>query len=173
MVTYLGALVQLCCGEGGTLPTSITGMCGSAHSVWTTLGLPQLKAACASWVYSAQAPGFPAGALSKAGRCFVRFPGLSCKSSGSQVFYKGTDSAGPAFCALPRSEELRQPGAWRAHCPRWAVSLNHLPGPSHSVSWVHHKSAISGVPCVSSGELISGCHPPGECQPFRFPGRHC
>ena len=102
MVTYLGALVQLCCGEGGTLPTSITGMCGSAHSVWTTLGLPQLKAACASWVYSAQAPGFPAGALSKAGRCFVRFPGLSC--SGCRVLGKGTVSVGCAFCVLPRSK---------------------------------------------------------------------
>ena len=36
---------------------------------------------------------------------------------------KGIDLAGPAFCALPRSEELRQPGAWRAHCPRCAVGL--------------------------------------------------
>ena len=29
---------------------------------------------------------------------------------------------------------------------------------------MHHKSAISGVPCVSSGELISGCNPSGRCQ---------
>ena len=36
---------------------------------------------------------------------------------------KGIDLAGPVFCALPRSEELRQPGAWRAHCPRCAVGL--------------------------------------------------
>ena len=28
MVTYLGSLVQLCCGEGGTLQTYITGICG-------------------------------------------------------------------------------------------------------------------------------------------------
>ena len=28
MVTYLGLLVQLCCGEGGTLQTNITGVCG-------------------------------------------------------------------------------------------------------------------------------------------------
>ena len=25
---------------------------------------------------------------------------------------------GHAFCALPRSEQLRRPGAWPAHCPR-------------------------------------------------------
>ena len=30
---------------------------------------------------------------------------------------------GPAFCALPRSECLRQPGAWRAHCSRWLCIL--------------------------------------------------
>ena len=57
------------------------------------------------------------------------------------------------------------------HCPRWSVHLNYLPGPSFSVSWVHHKSAVSGVPCVSSGELISSCNPPGRCQPSRIPGR--
>ena len=30
-------------------------------------------------------------------------------------------------------------------------------------------SAISGVLCVSSGELISDCDPPGRCQPSRIP----
>ena len=29
-------------------------------------------------------------------------------------------------------------------------------------SQVYHKSTVSGVPCVSSGELISGCDPPGR-----------
>ena len=33
------------------------------------------------------------------------------------------------FCALPRSEQLRWPGVWWAHCPRWALHLNHLLGP--------------------------------------------
>ena len=45
--------------------------------------------------------------------------------------------------------------------PRWVVSY-HLPGPSHLVSWVHSRSTISGVPCISSGELISGCGLPGD-----------
>ena len=44
-----------------------------------------------------------------------------------------------------------------------------LPHPSHSVFWVH--SHVSGVPCVSSGELISGCDPPDGCQLSRIPGR--
>ena len=41
---------------------------GSARSVWTALGLPQLMAvACAFPVDTAQAPGCSAGKLSKAG----------------------------------------------------------------------------------------------------------
>ena len=61
---------------------------GSAHSVWATLGLPQLKAVCVSWVYTAQAPGFSIGALSK---------------------------TGPAFHALPRSKPLRFSGTLQGH----------------------------------------------------------
>ena len=37
----------------------------------------------------------------------VRFPGLSHSGSGSRVLRKGTDSVGPAFYALPGSEQLR------------------------------------------------------------------
>ena len=40
---------------------------GSACSVWTTLGLPQLKAVCAFLIYTAQAPGCSARAPSKVG----------------------------------------------------------------------------------------------------------
>ena len=95
----------------------------------------------------------------------VHFPGLSCSGSGSWVLHKGTDSVGPAFCALPRSEQLRQPGAWQAHSPQVGSASYHLPGPGHS------GSTVSGVPCVSSGELISGCDPPGGCQLSRIQGR--
>ena len=45
------------------------------------------------------------------------FSGLSCSGSASQVLHKGTDSVGPAFCALSRPEKLRQPGAWQVHSP--------------------------------------------------------
>ena len=43
---------------------------------------------------------------------FVHSPGVSHSGSGSQVLLKGTDSFGRVFCALPKSEQLRQPGAW-------------------------------------------------------------
>ena len=71
---------------------------------------------------------------------------------------------GGVFCALPRSEQLRQPGAWQAHCPRWPACLNHRPSPSRSVS--------PSVPYVSSGELISDCDLRGGCQPSRISERH-
>jgi len=35
-------------------------------------------------------------------------PGLRRSGSGTQVVLRGTDSVGPAFCALPRLEQLRQ-----------------------------------------------------------------
>ena len=117
------------------------------------------------------------------------FTGLQC--SGSRLFCRGTvqsgsgfrelprflhtsqdtDSVGPRFCALPRSKQLRRPGAWRAHCPRWSICLNHLASHSRLVPWVHCKSTVSGVPCISSGELIPRCNPPGRCQPSRISGR--
>ena len=42
----------------------------------------------------------------------VHFPDLSCSGSGSRVLPRGAEPVGPAFCALLRSEQLRQPGAW-------------------------------------------------------------
>ena len=102
---------------------------------------------------------------------FMHFPGLSCSGSGSQVLHKGTDMDVPVFCALPSSEQLRQPCAWQVHLPRWAVSVNHHP---LLATWFPGCSmrVPSQVLCVSSGELISGCNPPGRCQPSRIPGRH-
>ena len=43
-----------------------------------------------------------------------------------------------------------------------------LPRSSHLVFWVYNGRAL-GVPCVYSGELISGCDPPGGCRLFRVP----
>ena len=69
---------------------------GSVRSVWTTLGLPQLTVACASWVYTAQALGCSAGALSK---------------------------VGSAFRALPRSKLLRFSGTLQGHRLSWVCVL--------------------------------------------------
>ena len=90
----------------------------------------------------------------------VHFPGISHSGSGSRVLHKDADSIGPAFCVLPRSEHLRRPGAWRVHSPQvWCILS---PPRSQPLDFLGSSGpALSGVPCVSSGELISGCHPPG------------
>ena len=143
----------------------------SARSVWTTLGLPHFTLCVLSQSTLLRFQVALQGNFPKQAVGFMHFPDLSCSSSGSQVLRKGTDSVGPAFCALPRSKQLRRPGAWQAHCTRWFVHLKHLPSHSPSDSWVLCKSAISDVPCVSSGELISGCDPPGRGQLSSIPGR--
>ena len=144
---------------------------GSACSAWATLGLPLLTGTCAFPFYTAQAPGFSAGGVSK---------------------------TGPGLCALPRSKPLRfrLSSTPQRHRLGWACILcpsqiqraqvtrclaselsqvdcasYHLPGPSFSLSWVHSESALSGVPFVFSSELISDCNLPGGCQPSRIPGR--
>ena len=50
-----------------------------------------------------------------------------------------------------------------SHLQLKAVSY-HLPLSSCLVFWVYNGNAFSGVPCVSSGELISVCDPPGSRQ---------
>ena len=54
-------------------------------------------------------------------------------------------------------------------CPQLKAATYHLPIPSCLVFWVYNGHAFSGVLCVSSGELISGCNPPDGCQPSRIP----
>ena len=144
---------------------------GSAHSVSATLGLTLLTVCVLSqstlFRLQVALQGYgPRWALP-----FMHFPGLSHSGSGSRVLHKGTDLAGPEFCALPRSEQHRLPGAWQGHSPQLGGKSYHLSCPSCLVSWVHSGSTISAVLCVSSGELISGCDPPVGCQPSRIPGR--
>ena len=99
MVTYLGSLVQLCCGEGGTLQTNITGVCGECSQCLGHSGFAPTHRACASPVYTAQASGCSAGELSK---------------------------VGPGFCALPRSKPLRFSfsGTLQRHRLTWGCVLH-------------------------------------------------
>ena len=77
MVTYLGSLVQLCCGEGGTLQTNITGVCGEFSQCLGHTGatvFAPTHGVCAFPVYTAPAPGCSAGELSKVGPGLHAFP---------------------------------------------------------------------------------------------------
>ena len=105
------------------------------------------------------------------------FPGLHCL--GSRVLCRALSKAGPAFCALPRSKllrfsetpqghrlgpfcalsrskQLRKPGAWRGHCPRWAVHLTTSPVPA--TQFPRYAMGVPSQLCISSGELTSGCN---------------
>ena len=71
MATYLGSLVQLCCEEHKQI---LMACVGSAHSLWTTQGLPKHKMACTFWVYTALAPWYSARALSQVDPTFHVLP---------------------------------------------------------------------------------------------------
>ena len=171
MVTYLGSLVQLCCGEGGTLQTNITGMCGECSQCLGYTGFAPACGVCAFTVYTAQAPGCSAGELSKVG------PGLHAhpRSKPLRFRFSGTPqrpySGGPVFCTLSSTKQLRHQVLSERTLPRRGGASHHLPRPSCLVSWVCSGSTVSGVLCVSSGVLISSCNPPGGCQLSRVPGR--
>ena len=132
---------------------------GSAHNVLATLGLPSLTACVLS--------------LST----LLRF----------QVALQGV---GPELRALPRSKLLRFrfSGTPQRHRLGWACVL--CPSPIRAAQSTRcltsalssgavrllpspvptSRRAWSGVPCVSSGELISGCDPRSRCQPSRISG---
>ena len=127
---------------------------------------------CAFPVYTAQAPGCSSGALSKAGPGLYALP----RSKPLRFRFLGT----PQRCRLnwacvlcPSQVRVAQATRCLARAlSSGAVDLSYrLPSPSCLVSWVCSRRSISGVPRVSSGELISGCDPPGRCQSSRIPGR--
>ena len=89
---------------------------GSAHSVWDALGLPLLMACVLSWSTLLRLQVALQGNWLRQALGCMHFSGLS--HSCSCVLHKSTDLVGPVFCALPRSKQLRKPGAWRVHFPQ-------------------------------------------------------
>ena len=142
---------------------------GSAHSVWATLGLPLLMACLLSWSTLLRLQVALQGNCLKQALGCMYFPGLSHSSSGSHIFHKGTDAC--IFLPFSGSSSLGDQVLDKCTLPRWGGASYHCPRPSLSISWVLSGSTVSGVLCVSSGELISGCDPPGGYQSSRTPGR--
>ena len=102
-------------------------MCGECSQCMDTLALPQLTARVLSWSTLLRLQTTLQGNCPKRALRFVPFPGLS--HSGSQILHKGTGSAGHAFCALPRSEQLR---CLVSTLPQVGGASHHLPGPCRS-----------------------------------------
>ena len=79
MVTFLGSLVQSCYGDGGTLQTNITGMCGECSQCLGHTGPAPTHSACA----------------------------LCPHCSGSRLLHQELSEASPGLHAPPRSKPLR------------------------------------------------------------------
>ena len=86
------------------LQTNNTGMCSQCLS---HTGPAPAHGACSLPVHTAQALSYSAGIHPQPALGCLHLPGLSRSGSGTQVVLRGTDLVGPAFCALPRSEQLR------------------------------------------------------------------
>ena len=104
LLFFLGSLVQSHCGEGGTLQTNNTGMCSQCLS---HIGPASSHSACSLPAHTAQALGCSSGNHRWLALGCLHLPGPSRSGSGTRVVLRGSDSVGPAFCALPRSKQLR------------------------------------------------------------------
>ena len=101
---FLGSLVQWCCWEGGRDAANNTGVCLQCLS---HTGSAPTHGACSLPAHTAQALGCSAGNNPRPALGCMHLSGPSRSGSGTQVVLRGADSVGPAFCALPRSEQLR------------------------------------------------------------------
>ena len=86
------------------LQTNNTGMCLQCLS---HTGPAPTHGACILPAHTAQALGCSARNHPRLALGCMHFPGLSHSGSGTQVVLRVTDLVEPAFCALPRSEQLR------------------------------------------------------------------
>ena len=130
MVTYLGSLISVVLWGGRNASTKhhwhVWGALAVSgpHRVW-----PRSRRVLSQFTLLRLRVSLPGSCLRRALGC-EHFPGLSGSGAGSRVLHRGTDSAGPAFCALPRSEQVRRPGAWRATLPQVGGASYHLPVPA-------------------------------------------
>ena len=95
------------------------------HSVSAPLGLSPLTA------HTTQALGCSAGNRLRLALGCMHLPCLSHSNSGTHVVLRGADLVGPAFCALPRSKELRTLASVVA-------ATYHFSSPCCSFFWVYN-----------------------------------
>ena len=86
------------------LQTNNTGVCSQCLSY---NGPVRTHGPSALPAHTAQALGCSTGNHLRPALGCVCLPGLSHSGSGTQVVLRGTDSFGPPFRALPKSEQLR------------------------------------------------------------------
>ena len=86
------------------LQTNNTGVCSQCLS---HTGPALTHSACALPAHTVQALGCSAGNCPRLALGCLHLPGLSRSGSDTRVVLRGADLVGPAFFALPRSEQLR------------------------------------------------------------------
>ena len=143
MVIYLGSLVQLCYGEGGTLQANITRGCGECSQCLGHTGFAPTHDTCAFLVYTAQAPGCSARELSKAG------PGLHVlpRSKPLRFRYSGSPQRHRlGWACLLCPSQVRAAHVTRCLASVIAATYCH-PRPCRSVFWVYNRCTFSGGCC--------------------------
>ena len=86
------------------LQTNNTGVCSQYLS---HTGPAPADGVCSLPAHTAQALGCSTGNHLRPSLGCLHLPGLGRSGSGTRVVLRGTDSVGPVFCVLPRSEQLR------------------------------------------------------------------
>ena len=101
----------------------------------------------------------------------MHFPGLILATQVQVLGYSTQVQTwlGLCFVPVPDPSSSGDQVLGEHSCPQLKAATYRLPHPSRSVFWVYNGHAFSGVPCMSSGELISGFNPPSGCQPSRIP----
>ena len=130
MVTFLGSLVQSCCGDGGTLQTNVTGVWGECSQCLGHTGFAPAHGMCAFPSHTAQAVVCSAGSCLRQALGCMHFPGLSHSGSGSWVLHEGADSVGPAFLPFSSLSSSGDQVLGEHTLPRCVVCLITSPVPA-------------------------------------------
>ena len=154
---------------GGRNTANSTDVCGECLQCLGHTGFAPAHSVCAFPVYTAQALGCSARNSLRWALVCMHFPGLSHSSSGSRVFHKAQTWLGLRFVPFPGLSSSGDQVLDKHSRPQLGAASYLLPCPSCWVFWVYNQCAFSGMPCVSSGDLISGCYPPSRCQLSRIP----
>ena len=154
------------------MQTNITGMFGECPQFLGHIRFAPTHGVCAFPVYTAQAPDCSAGELPKAS------PGLRTlpRSTLLRFRFSGTSQRhrlGWVCVLCPFQVQAAQVTRCLASALSPGVAEHLITSPVWLLIFlgVQRGQPLSGVPCVSSGELISGCDPPGGCQPSKIPRR--
>ena len=148
VVSYLGSFVQVCCGEGGTLQTNITSVCGECSQCLGHTGFAPLMACMLSQSTLLSLQVALQGNFLRWTLGCVHFPGLSHSGSGSWVLHKGADSVGLCFVPFPCLSSSGNQVLGKRSLFRWGVHFITSPIPAAWFSGCAVRTP-SQVCCVS------------------------